>query len=60
MSGGEERPQRLDNVLFHERSDEHNKTTRKETSILSTDPFKAFDNLFFVLRKESISFPRED
>ena len=60
MSGGEERPRRLDNVLFHERGDEHNKIMRKEVYILSTDPFKAFDNLFFVRRKESMSFPRED
>ena len=60
MSGEEERPRRPDNVLFYEKSDEQNKTMRKEAGILSTDPFKAFDSLFFVLRKESISFPRED
>ena len=60
MNGGEERQRRLDNVLFHERSDKCNNIMQKETGLLSTDPFKAFDKVSFVRRKESISFPTED
>ena len=34
--------------------------TQKGPNLLSTDPFKAFDKVSFVRRKESMSFPRED
>ena len=37
-----------------------NAITQKEVGILSTDPFKAFDKVSFVLWKEFMSFPVED
>ena len=29
-------------------------------NLLSTDPLRAFDNIFFVLRNDSIFFPSDD
>ena len=39
---------------------EHGEGTRRNSDILSTDPFRAFESICFVRLNESISFPRDD